>query len=478
MKININPKKELFRWGPIDGRLIYLDYFGIAFTHYGKRFVRWPDMLGLLKNEKVTYILDNSSIYVQGEKNFHKYILKDAQFQKYYREWQTALKGFKKFNSHTLKADLKKLDNNKIVKLFENWSEKYFTFWTIGELPEISNWGGEEILKKLLQKLILPEYFNLVFEKLSAPELPSFYQKAELELLKLKHFRGTRLKKQLNVHQQNHYWMLNSYQHTRILNVSYFKKQLDNYNTVSAIQKIQELKNYGKTVKRQKLSLITKYRLDNQTTKIAKRLSFCIWWQDLRKFYIFLANHTIDVFLKEFARRFRVSFDELHDYNYKEIINLIKHNKKFPKNALVPRIFYYNSKNNTLSYVSGKFADRTIKKFSYNPVNNKTKILKGLVVSQGPIVKARVKIIHSPREVNKIRLGEILVAPMTSPDFIVAMKKASAIITDTGGMTSHAAIVSRELGISCIVGTKIATQILKDGDRVEVDTNKGTVKKL
>ena len=100
------------------------------------------------------------------------------------------------------------------------------------------------------------------------------------------------------------------------------------------------------------------------------------------------------------------------------------------------------------------------------------------MVSQGPIVKARVKIIHSPREVNKIRLGEILVAPMTSPDFIVAMKKASAIITDTGGMTSHAAIVSRELGISCIVGTKIATQILKDGDRVEVDTNKGTVKKL
>ena len=74
--------------------------------------------------------------------------------------------------------------------------------------------------------------------------------------------------------------------------------------------------------------------------------------------------------------------------------------------------------------------------------------------------------------------GEILVAPMTSPDYIVAMRKASAIVTDVGGLMSHAAIISRELGIPCIVGTKIATQVLKDGDLVEVDANKGIIKKL
>ena len=58
------------------------------------------------------------------------------------------------------------------------------------------------------------------------------------------------------------------------------------------------------------------------------------------------------------------------------------------------------------------------------------------------------------------------------------MKKSSVIITDAGGLTSHAAIVSRELGIPCIVGTKIATQVLKDGDLVEVDAEKGIVKIL
>ena len=74
--------------------------------------------------------------------------------------------------------------------------------------------------------------------------------------------------------------------------------------------------------------------------------------------------------------------------------------------------------------------------------------------------------------------NEILVSPMTVPDYLPAMKKAKAIITDEGGITCHAAIVSRELGIPCIVGTKIATQVLKDGDRVEVDANKGIVKIL
>ena len=58
------------------------------------------------------------------------------------------------------------------------------------------------------------------------------------------------------------------------------------------------------------------------------------------------------------------------------------------------------------------------------------------------------------------------------------MKKASAIITDEGGLSCHAAIVARELGIPCIIGTKIATKVLKDGDRVEVDADKGIVKKI
>ena len=91
-------------------------------------------------------------------------------------------------------------------------------------------------------------------------------------------------------------------------------------------------------------------------------------------------------------------------------------------------------------------------------------------------VRGVVKILLSSTEEKKMKKGDILVAGMTRPDYMGAIRKAKAIITNEGGITCHAAIVSREFKIPCIIGTKIATKLLKDGDKVEVDANKGLVK--
>jgi len=88
----------------------------------------------------------------------------------------------------------------------------------------------------------------------------------------------------------------------------------------------------------------------------------------------------------------------------------------------------------------------------------------------GPVEKVK-----SAKEINKVKKGDILVTPMTSPDFVPAMKLAAAIVTDQGGITSHAAIVSRELGIPCVVGTKNATRKLKDNQLIIVDGREGKV---
>jgi len=101
-------------------------------------------------------------------------------------------------------------------------------------------------------------------------------------------------------------------------------------------------------------------------------------------------------------------------------------------------------------------------------------ILEGLGASPGA-VSGKVRILKSPKEIGKIKVGDILVAQMTNPDFVPAMKKAGAIVTDEGGRTSHAAIVSRELGIPCIVGTSLATKILKNGEVISVDGTSGNV---
>jgi len=103
-----------------------------------------------------------------------------------------------------------------------------------------------------------------------------------------------------------------------------------------------------------------------------------------------------------------------------------------------------------------------------------TPIISGKPASPG-IGTGPVKIILKSTEVSKISVGDILVSTMTSPDFVPAMKKASAIITDKGGQTSHAAIVSRELGIPCVVGCKNATKILKNDQIVSVNGVTGQV---
>ena len=101
-------------------------------------------------------------------------------------------------------------------------------------------------------------------------------------------------------------------------------------------------------------------------------------------------------------------------------------------------------------------------------------IIKGQIAARG-FAKGRVRIIISKSKIKDFKNGEILVSSMTTPEYVPAMKKAKAIITDEGGITCHAAIVSREMKKPCIIGTKIATRVLKDGDFVEVDADKGVV---
>jgi pyruvate,water dikinase len=101
-------------------------------------------------------------------------------------------------------------------------------------------------------------------------------------------------------------------------------------------------------------------------------------------------------------------------------------------------------------------------------------ILEGLAASPG-VASGTVKIVYDLEDLDKVKTGDILVTKMTNPDMVVTMQKSSAIITDEGGLTAHAAIVSREMGIPCVVGTQHATKQLKDGEVVTVDGFSGKI---
>jgi len=114
------------------------------------------------------------------------------------------------------------------------------------------------------------------------------------------------------------------------------------------------------------------------------------------------------------------------------------------------------------------------KKETKDKISGGSSILEGLGASPG-IAYGEAKLVADGSELGKVKEGDILVAVMTTPDMVPAMKRAAAIVTDEGGMTCHAAIVSRELGCPAVVGTRKATSILTDGMKITVDGEKGLV---
>ena len=199
-------------------------------------------------------------------------------------------------------------------------------------------------------------------------------------------------------------------------------------------------------------------------------------WQDERKRGTFWATHYFSVLLEEFARRTDYTIDELKYAFPPEMGEVLL--KKLSRAELQQRFEYCVILWGLDTYdvtTDVKLIDE-LDRIGTGTVDAAAE-LKGFAAQLGK-VRGPVKILLSAEESYKIVEGDILVAVMTRPDYLAAMKKAAAFVTDEGGITCHAAIVARELKRPCIVGTKIATKVLKDGDLVEVDATHGIVRKL
>jgi len=184
--------------------------------------------------------------------------------------------------------------------------------------------------------------------------------------------------------------------------------------------------------------------------------------------------------MSEMSKRWGLGFSDLFFYTSKEIKDLFRNKKVDAKviNLRKKGFAFIPSPDKKMLLVGDDF-----KKLFKEIIENKgvtDKKIKGLVVMKG-VIKARAEVIlHNKRSIAKklklFKKGNILVTDMTSPDdATLVSKKAGGIITDEGGITSHAAIISREFKIPCIVSTKIATQIIKTGDLVEINGDTGVV---
>lgn len=204
---------------------------------------------------------------------------------------------------------------------------------------------------------------------------------------------------------------------------------------------------------------------------------------------LFIKSHRMDAFfmsyeavqplLEKIAQTHYLSLRQVYFLYFDWLAEMVKKNKiniDYINELVRYSVHYYDGESfHVLTGDAARKITASIKtKLPPPEIKNE---LRGECAFRG-MVRGRVKIVNRADEMDKFIDGDILVSNVTDPTLLPIMKKAAAFVTNMGGLTCHAAIVARELKKPCIVGTKIATHVFKDGDMVEVDAEKGSVRKI
>lgn len=227
---------------------------------------------------------------------------------------------------------------------------------------------------------------------------------------------------------------------------------------------------------KEKERLLAKFDIDEHHKRLFKIFGEFMITKVYRRNVQIKALYLMDRLLRETARRLDISDKQVRFLLITELEDALRKGR-IARHELAERAefcIYYAEKGIENIFI-GKKAKELAQQFKEKKEMKVTE-LRGTCASTGK-AKGIVKIINNPVDIKKMKKGDILVSIATNPDLVPAMEKAAAILTDYGGVTAHAAIVSRELGVPCIIGLRIATKVLKDGDLVEVDATKGIVRK-
>jgi len=347
-------------------------------------------------------------------------------------------------------------------KLSERFGEKTSEIIAYVTTPEKDSFAYNE--RESMLKLMMDVYDSIGGE---------IFDKDPEAILALLESEYNDLHLQLIGHSKRFFWINNNYRRVIILSPLDFIKKMK-YESLSFEHPKDELaimehtKQHALEKKKEYLQLI-----DKEEKCMVSLLSDGGWWQDERKKCNLIGNHILMKFLWEVSRRTSIPEDILKNasvnemgtilYGHADIESIKDRHKKY--------FTLYCKWQNTYSEMGQIELRRYVENNNIEHVSE----FRGMTASLGN-AQGEVVIITKEEDFSKMKSGAILVAAMTWPEYTHLMRHASAVITDEGGLTCHAAIVSREFKIPCIVGTKIATRVLKDGDIVEINSTTGLIK--
>ena len=386
------------------------------------------------------------------------------------------------------KIDFTKLSNRQLLKYHQRLFDIDEQLWRKGQPQNLLEMGNNYLTTYVKNALI--ENFGVKKEIeysqiLSTSAYHSKTENQDLDFIKLcKKARTLADAKKLSTLVKNHWlkyrWMTYGWTGPAVPLKSFeenLKEALRHPKTLAQAEK--KLLDKNQTLQKQKILL---KKLSPKLREMATVLRQILECKNRRTDAHSLTYFLADPLLKEMGRRLELSLNQLRSVEPSRVRSFFKTKNLSPVrnqiNSEISYVCYWFEKGKGIKKYTGPKARKImVKVLAGLPKVKETTELSGERAYQGK-VKGKVKIILRAQDIGQFKKGEILVTAMTDPGFVPAMKIAKAVVTNSGGITCHAAIISRELRIPCVIGTRFATKIFKDGDRVEVDANKGIVKKL
>lgn len=412
-----------------------------------------------------------------------------------YSEWRKKISVL--ISEYKKGDDARPLDDEKLIEMYKRFIRLDIEQWSFSLISESSDDFSETGLIIFMREHLSKKGIRMMTNDLSEAliwltrydEL-SFIEREHLDFLRIcwktikEGEKG--IKAMLEDHAKRYYWVTNSYAGAKFLREKDFMDLVRKKTRKTDVARIEEeislLENKIGEIRKKRASYIRELKLDRKTVELLDMMCLFGRINDERKETMLRSVAALHLILHEIARRNKIPVEEIVYYSPTEIDELMENSRKIGKDEISRRMASFvlvaTSDDPYIDITfSGNKAAMLIK--ALESTKAMVKDIRGFVASSGGMERhtSRVSIIMNPYK-QKFRPGDILVATMTRPEFVPLMRAASGIITDEGGVTCHAAIVARELGIPCIIGTGAATKILKTGDIVSMNMRHGLVERI
>ncbi|MCD4761320.1 hypothetical protein K8R42_05520 [bacterium] len=439
------------------------------YSVYGRPYYDQDYFCIYRKDLNNTFILDDLA-----ERNAPHFV-KLAKDKKYLTKVTRNIKKYAKellqFSDSFKSKDFDKLSDQQLLRLYQDFNYKYRQLYVWGWLPLVVDAHNEyfsslviknfkQFLSRFAGQKKINKFAEYFFVLSSFPEMTDREQ-AAIDLLKLDKEK----------YLFKYGWLTFNWWGP-VYSQADYKTDLKN------VAKNQPDKHKAKNLKVQQKQIINELKLSKKLIQEFEALSKLLYLKDYRKNIIYQANYNISFLLKEIAKRFKYPVKLLHYVLPKEMQDVFV--KQISKAELEKRykLSVLRCGVDELELFTGVKAKQIADKFLKSKIKiNNAFPLQGQIASPGK-AKGKVKIVNNTKDISKVKNGDILVSVKTDPTLLPAMKKASAVVTEVGGITSHAAIVARELKVPCVIGVHNVSSILKDDQIIIVDAELGIIKKI